>query len=697
MNRYFLLFTFYFLFVLTYAQDPGQSEAEIIENTIETIAENLEDEEIDYTTLFDQLTELYEKPLNLNTASKEQLEQLYMLNEFQINNLLEHRENNGKLMAIYELQTVDGFDADAISKILPFVKISRDVDVPHLSAKEMLLNGKHELFIRYQRVLEEQNGFTPPDTNSDGTLTSRYNGSPDKLYTRYRFKYGTKISWGFTAEKDAGEELFKGNQQNGFDFYSAHISVKDIGLIKSLAIGDYHAQLGQGLTFWSGLAYGKSADVVNIKKNAQNIRPYTSVDENVFLRGVGTTIGIRDFELTAFFSRKKVDANFSEINILDTISDEVRTVSSFQLTGFHRTANELLDKDAIDETIYGTHLACKKRRINVGLTAVHSSYSADMQRDFKPYNQFEFSDQNNINIGADYNFIYRNFNLFGEFSRSKNGGIAYLNGMIVSLDPRLSFSLLQRNYQRDYQALFSNALGENSKNANEKGCFFGITAKPSRKWTISSYYDIFTFPWLKYLVDAPSHGNEFLTQITYTPSKKLEMYIRYKQEEKQKNTPGDYEEMIDHLIKTEKQSLRYNIKYEISESIKLRNRIELSKYQIGDEEAENGYLIFQDVMYKSLKSPISLTFRYALFDTDTYDSRIYAYENDILYAYSIPAHYFRGTRIQLTLRYHIIRGIDIWLRYSQTYYNNMDVISSGLNEIDGNTRSEVKAQVRFKL
>jgi len=699
VKNYFLLFiptpkflawgfAFCLLLSYSYAQDAAEQN-DIIEQTIETIAEDAEDEGIDYTTLFDELTTLYQSPLNLNTASQEQLEGLLLLNKFQINNLLEHIENNGKLMTIYELQTIEGFDLDAISNILPFVKVTKDIDAPHLSAKEILKEGKHEVFIRYQRILEEQKGYTPPDTNSDGTLTSRYAGSPDKIYTRYRFKYSNKISWGFTTEKDAGEELFKGSKPNGFDYYSAHFYLRNIGKIKHLAIGDYHAQFGQGLTFWSGYSFTRrdAANVMNIKMNARSIRPYASVDENLFMRGMAATLGFNKFEITAFFSAKKIDGN---ISVQDTISEEVQEISSFQTTGFHRTANELFDQDAIDEKIYGANLAYKKRKMSVGVTAVSSSYSANLQRDLKIYNQFEFSDENNVNIGADYNFIFENFNFFGEVSRSKNGGFAYLNGMLVSLDPRLSLSVLQRNYQRNYQALFSNAIGESSKNANEKGFYIGVVAVPIKKWTISAYYDVFTFPWLKFLADAPSHGNEFDMQITYKPSKKLEMYIKYQHEIKQQNTSEDIK-TIDFLVNRDRQKLRYNMSYKVSESVKLRNRIQLSRYQLG------GYLIFQDVIYRKNQSPFSFTFRYSLFDTDSWDSRIYVYEHDVLYAYSIPAFHKRGMRTYLILRYKIAHGIDIWLRYSQTYYNNLDVISSSLNEIQGSAKSEVKAQVRLKF
>ncbi|MBL4652519.1 MAG: helix-hairpin-helix domain-containing protein, partial [Flavobacteriales bacterium] len=267
--------------------DPGEGEAEeteyysgakkaraekqktdIIDKRIELLAETSEAENFDLTTVFEQLYYLIDHPINLNFTSKEELQELFLLNDFQINNLLDHIEKNGKLMTIYELQAIEGLSIDDIHSILPFVKVSANFDSPHIAMKDLLKNGNHEMFIRYTRVLEEMQGYSEID---DSTLASkpnsRYLGSPDKLYARYRFKFGTNISVGITGEKDSGEEFFKGAQKQGFDFYSAHLYLKNIGKIKYLAIGDYQIMLGQGLTMWSGRAFGKSADVINIKKN----------------------------------------------------------------------------------------------------------------------------------------------------------------------------------------------------------------------------------------------------------------------------------------------------------------------------------------------------------------------------------------------------------------------------------------------
>ncbi|MFA4851052.1 MAG: helix-hairpin-helix domain-containing protein [Bacteroidales bacterium] len=673
--------------------DSSDIDKEDLNQKIENIAEQT-DAELDYTDLLEELNYYLKHPINLNNTNAEELQKLIVLNDIQINNLFDHIAKNGKLISLYELQSINGFDTETINKILPYIYVSENVKSRHFSFKEMLNNSSNSLMIRYQQVLEEQKGFSPiTDSALNVSPNSRYLGSPEKIFVKYRFTYYNNISFGVTAEKDAGEEFSKGSQKNGFDFYSAHYYMKDFGVVKALAIGDYQVQFGQGLTLWTGLGFGKSSDGTGIKKNAAGIKPYTSVTENMFMRGVGTTIGTKDIELSFFFSSKKIDAN---ITSMDSLSSEVLYISSLQQTGLHSTPNEVADKDAIGETTFGGHLCYKTKKLNIGTTVFKSEYSANLQRQLQPYNQFQFNGKENTNIGIDYSYIYKNFNIFGEVSQSENNARAFLTGILMSLDQKVSLSVLYRNYDKKYQALYSSAFGESSTPANEKGIYFGMFLKPLRAFTINAYIDNISFPWLRYRIDAPSKEIDYLLQVNWKPSKKLEMYIRYRQTNKAINN-SDPDDMIDLTSGTLKQNYRYNASFKVSPSFTLKNRIELMRYKIGNGTTQKGYIIYQDVSYKKMKSPYSFSLRYAIFDAETYDSRIYTYESDVLYAYSIPAFYYKGTRFYITTRYTINRNIDVWLRFAQTYYSNRNVIGSGLTEINGHTKSEVKVQLRLRF
>jgi hypothetical protein len=89
--------------------------------------------------------------------------------------------------------------------------------------------------------------------------------------------------------------------------------------------------------------------------------------------------------------------------------------------------------------------------------------------------------------------------------------------------------------------------------------------------------------------------------------------------------------------------------------------------------------------------------RYALFYTDDYSSRLFAYEHDVLYAASMPAYYGKGFRVYVLARYSPLHWLDTWFRFSLTTYSDRNTISSGPDEIIGNKLPEVKFQLRFKL
>jgi len=660
-----------------------------LEDLIEEIASN-SDQDLDYTSLYDDLNYFMNNPININNTTEEELERLQILNDFQIKSLLDYVKK-GEILSVYELQLVFGFTMDDILMILPFITISDVQKDQAYSIKQALRYGNNKIFLRGQEVLEEQLGYS---SISDSALlsnpNSRYLGSSYKVYTKYKYNYKDKIYWGITAEKDPGEEFFTGTNKNGFDYYSAHLQLNDIGFVKTLTLGDFQAKFGQGLLLWSDMGLGKTPYVLNIRKKAQGLKKYSSSNENRFMRGAGTTVKIKNFEVSAFYSKKKIDAN-----IKDSINNEISSVTSFQNTGYHTTSAETIDKDAIDEQIIGTHISYNHSKFKLGITGLTYQYSADLIKNLNSENQFDFRGNQNSNVSIDYQFGFWDFFFFGEEAISKNGGKAFLNGMLIKLAPQISLSALYRHYQKNFQSNYGNAFSESSGINNESGLYFGLEIHPIKNWKITAYYDHYEFEWLKFGVDAPSSGYDWFVQTDYVPSKKLSIYLRLKNEEKLvgKNTTTG----LDELVKQKLFKIRLHVSSKINDQIALKNRIETSAFSENSEHSSYGYLVYQDIFYSFRKIPLSLNMRFAVFDTDSYDSRIYAYESDILYAFSIPAYYSKGSRTYFNLKYTLFNFMDIWLRYSQSYYSELDVVSSGLNQINGNTKSEVKVQVRIKF
>lgn len=686
-----ILLLIHFLNPAVFAQEEI-SDAEL-EDLIEILVADSEDN-IDYDTYLERLTYFNENPVNLNKASSEDLFAIGLLTPLQVGSLVYYRDKIGKLINIYELQAIPNWDLATIRRILPFVRIKGEIDDFNVRANKLLFNGKHQLFMRYSRVLEEQKGYTQADTSADGSVPSRYLGSQDKLYARYKYGYGQKISYGITAEKDAGEEFFGGSQPNGFDFYSAHFYLADVGPFSQIIIGDYEMRLGQGLTVWNSLGFGKSAYVMNVKRQGAHIRPYTSVHEVNFLRGAAATVDITDdLSFTAFGSIKPIDVN---VVAIDTLTDEVISISAINEFGAHRTPSELNTKGAVNQSDIGAHVQYEKRRFGIGASVSYNKYDKPIFRADNPYNRFRFSGDSNLNYSVDYRLLVGNLHFFGETAFSNYGGMASINGVLASLHPTIDLSIVQRYYGRDYEAPYSNAFSESSTIVNESGVFMGAEIRPIKNWTVRAYFDIYNHDWLRFRTDAPSTGADKLIQVDYKPSRSLVAYARFKTETKDRNLSGNSTN-TDYTTPTTVSGLRFNLKYKLNKSITLKSRMEFSWFDDEVNPVEKGFMAYQEFSYKPLSFPLSFDIRYMLFDTDGYDTRIYTYEKDVLYFFSIPAYFDQGRRYYITARYKLMKGIDCWLRFSQTTFYNRNSIGGGLEEIDGNKRSEVKVQVRFKF
>jgi len=666
-----------------------------IEQNIENISENSANQDLDYTTLLEQYNFYKEHPINLNSKVIENLRELNFVSDIQIKSLLEHIKFNMPLLNVYELQSIDNWDIPTIQKLMPFVYVSDLDDYKKLSFAQILKEGQSTFDVRTQRVIENQNGFAKVSDSVRALNPNKYYlGDPFKHFARYRFNSNNRILWGITAEKDPGEEFFKGTQKKGFDYYSAYLFVKNVGRIKALALGDYRAEFGQGLTFWTDLAFSKSVDLLVYKRNAKGLRAYNSLNENQYLRGAAATINVlKGVDVSVFFSRKKRDAAVT-IDTTEAATDE--GFSNFLLAGTHRTPAEFAKKNTVTETLYGSNIQYKKRTFTLGATVVSTQFDVVQNIPTSPYRAYDLTGAQNTNIGIDYNLVVRNVDFFGEASQSKNGGRALLTGALASLDPKLNFLALYRNYERNYQGVYVRAIGETVGAQNEKGLLLGLQYKPLSNVTIAAYYDKFTFPWLRYKIDATNTtGSDFTAYIDYALSKKIDINFRFRRRIKPLDFTG-----ITEGIKTVGNTLhdyyRFNAVYAITSEIRLKSRIDVNYYTDVSGKKSAGYLFFQDIVFKKSLSPITFTMRYALFDISNYNARAYALETDLPFAYTFFSYNGQGNRFYGMVNYEVNKKIEIWVRYGQTFYLNQTSLNTGTpNESAGPLRSEIKLQMRY--
>ncbi|MDR3367300.1 MAG: helix-hairpin-helix domain-containing protein [Prevotellaceae bacterium] len=657
---------------------PAFAQAVEVQKAIENIlgeVSTLEDATVTLEVMYEQLTSYAANPLNLNTASETELLRLYVLNEFQAASIREYVAQNGEMQTPYELQYVHGITQEMMAKLLPFVAALPGEQSQKPSLRQALTEGQHQLIARAAQTVERQEGYK----------NGGYLGSPQALYARYRYNFGDRLQWGVTADKDAGEPFGKSGNEAGFDFYSGHVQVNNVGALRTLVLGDFYAQLGQGLALWKGGMMGKSSDAFSIAKRGAGVKAYSGANENLFFRGAAASVNIsKTVTATAFFSYKNVDAN----------ADTLDAFSTLQTTGLHATSKAMAEKGAVSEMVAGANVSYRMTKLRVGATALWHKLGGSYQKDIRPYSYFELSKNTNANFSADYRWYIKKVHLFGEFGVSRNGGLAVLNGCLADVAPRLQLALLHRYYQPQYQAYYAAAFAEGGKTANENGFYIGANIFPYPKVKTTLYFDAYTFAWLRYRAMAPSKGFDFLLQTDYTPQRFCKMHLRLRYDTKEEN-------VADELAPTkatdvvEKINLRYNIAYTLVEGLDCKTHAEVALYKAGKLAREQGVMLFQDARYSLRQLPLSVSLRYAIFNTDSYASRLYAYESDVLYAFSVPAYYGQGSRWFVNLHWQPTSRIDVWLRCAQTYYYDRNAIGSDLTQISSNHRTDAKLQLKF--
>ena len=670
----------FFAVLDVYAQDKDLYA--IIADIVESIADKNEEEEGEsLEQLVDYYTSLAENPLNINTASTEDLEKLLFLTSFQIFSLKEYIKEYGQLVSVYELTLIPGYDQKTASCLYPFISVDRTENIYSPSIKDMITKGNSTLLTRSAATLEKRKGYYVPENPEQ----LYYKGSPYSLFTRYRYKFSNKLQIGISADKDAGEEFFKGSNKQGFDFYSMHIMLSERKYIKRLIVGDYRAAFGQGLALWNNFSFNKSSDVHAIRKRNNEFSAYSSADEVTYMRGIASTLMFNSLNISPFISYKKIDATMDEDGY-----------TSLSANGLHRTKSEIDRKNALGETVAGINLGYEKTFWRIGATALHGRYNAEDHREIRPYNRFQLREPQNSNFAVDYRWLIKNISLFGEVAISSNMGKAILTGATIDVNHWMQLSTLYRNYEQKYQAVYSNAFSENSSASNEEGLYLGLSIIPFNSWKVSAYLDSYSFPWLRYGTNSPSSGWDYLLQANYTPNRDFDILVKLQQDKAVKNIPNS-QTTITSTQNINRTRALLQMSYNVSPELSLRSRIAFSFFNPEMRQKEQGFLMYQEIKYKMAKIPLSFSVRYAIFDTDSWNTRLYAYESDILYAFSVPAYYDRGSRYYLNVSYKATNYLQLWFRISQTRYFEKDQIGSGLSAIDGNKQTDIKLQMQIKF
>jgi hypothetical protein len=654
---------------------------------LERLADELfpvQDLDINYEELFENLMQILANPLDLNEVTAEQLRSLYLLSEIQVNAIIRYRTDAGPFISLYELQAVPGLDIATAEKLMPFVTVRTAGSQPSRFLKR--LRHANYLLIRYDRTLERKEGFSLADS------AGGFGGRPEKWYARFRSSQSGRYSLGFTVEQDPGEELRwdPSRRLYGADFWSAHAQVINRGRLKNLVLGDYQVQFGQGLMLGGGFGMGKGSETITtIRRSSLGVTPYTSVNEFGFFRGAAATVGLSPrMSVTALLSSLGRDARPAG----PVTETSPGVASSFLTSGLHRNTSELETRKSLTEGNAGLIVQYKAGAFDGGVMIHHTRFDKSINRNPTPYNQFSFRGSENTNAGVFANYSRGNFTFFGEGAHSLGHGTGITAGMLGSVTQRLEVSLLYRKFAPDFYSFYSNAFSESTLPQNESGYYWGWKYTHPKKVVFSGYADLFQFPWLRFRAYTPSRGYEWLMRISWSPSPNASVFVQAREESKVRNLDGDAATYLTGTGK--KHNYWINLDYGTGGVLSFKTRLQLTSYSLGGD-ASDGMALVQDVNADWQRC--SLSARFALFDAEDYDNRQYLYERDVWLAYSYPAYYGRGYRTYLLASFRVSEMIDLYARYAYTRYADREETGSGADRIAGAERNEVKLQVRVRF
>lgn len=622
-----------------------------------------------YADMYDVLSGIAEHPININTATREDLEQLPFLSDSQIKDICDHIRKYGAMKTTAEINAIGSLDDRTRRLLAFFIYAGKGAGKQAPTLKEMLAQGKNSLTAMASIPTYKRKG----DFNI-------YRGYQYKHWMRYGFSYRDRLEFGIIGSQDAGEQFFYGRNSLGYDYYSYYLVMRKIGRIETLALGKYRLSYGMGLVVNSGLRFGKTVSPAGIGRSTNAIRPHSSRSEAGYFNGAAATVRLSDrFTAGAFASYRPLDA---------TLNDD-GTVKTIIKTGYHRTDTEIDKKHNTHAATAGGSLRYSDGGLHAGITAVYTHLDRDLRPDTKSLFRYNYPAGNDFaNIGIDYGYTGHRLSLSGETATDKHGAVATVNAATLTLTDVLRLTALQRFYSFRYTALHANSFSDGGRVNNESGIYLGADWTPSPRLSVSAYTDFAYFAWPTYRASQSSHSWDNLLTASYRIGR-WTLAGRYRMRLRER----DNKNKTDLTTRTE-QRARVSAAYDGAKK-KWGCKVQGDMAITAQENISRGWMGTGRVYLNGRRAGIDLETAY--FRTDDYDSRVYFYERGMQYTFSCPAFYGHGFHTSLAARADIGRRLTLRARIGTTKYFDRNTIGSDLRTIYSSAATDVDLQARVRF
>ena len=659
------------------AQNPSEN---LMEEVLEDLSVNNDINNsvnsLNWENELEELSNRLQEPVNLNSATREQLEQFPFLSDIQIEHLLAYIYIHGQMETIYELQLVEELDRQTIQYLLPFVCIKAINNEPAFRWKTMLKDagryGKNEVLTRLDIPFYKRKGYE-----------HTYLGPSVYNSVKYTFRYRDQLYAGGVAEKDAGEPFAALHNSYGYDYYSFYLLLQNCGRLKSLAVGNYRLSFGQGLVMSTDYLMGKTIYASSFNNRSTGIKRHSSTDEYNYFRGVATTVALtKRLSVSAFYSHRNMDGVVTDGEI-----------TSVYKTGLHRSRKEADKKNLLTSQLTGGNVSYQQNHIRLGITGVYYVFNRPYEPELTGYSKYNIHGNHFYNLGIDYAYRWRRFSFQGETAIGKQGW-ASLNRLQYSPVQDIQFMLIHRFYSYDYWAMYAHSFGEGSTVQNEQGYYVGLETTPFSHWRFFVSFDLFSFPWKKYRINKPSRGTDGLIQATFTPRTNLSMYLKYRYKQKERDLTGSKGTLTLPIFHHQ---LRYRLNYSLNDVFSSRTTLDYNHFHSQDRAATKGYQVTQMISSQLPWTRLFADVQGSYFCTDDYDSRVYVSEKGLLYTFYTPSFQGRGFRCAVRLRYELNKHWLFITKFGETIYLNRNEIGSGNDLIYGNNKADIQMQLRIKF
>ncbi len=619
---------------------------------------------------FEVLTELESHPIDLNSATREQLEQIPILSPRQVSDILEYVYRNRMMRTLNELALIESIDFDLRHLLAHFVCVHPVVPVtPPLRLDSILQHGDNQLIASGAVPFYTRKGI-----RSGGYLGNRYTHT-----IRYQFTYRNRVKAGLTGAQDAGEPFFANHNTMGYDHYSYYLQLNRLGVVERLCLGMYQVQMGQGLIMNGAFTLGKTLSLQADMRSEPNIRAFASRSVANYLQGAAASVRLSNrWHATAFGSCRPLDATLN--------SDG--TVRTLLTSGYHRTALEMEKKNNTMRWDAGGSVGWHGDKCYLNGNVVYSYFDRPLNPNHQSlYQRYQATGNRFVNMSADYGYTGYNLSLAGETAINRDGYLALLHRASWHPTTSITISAIHRFYDHRYTALHARSFAEGGKVQNEHGIYVGVEWRPVWQFLLTAYADYTHFGWARYRVSQQSDA--FDTKVAYkwvTDGWTLDGYYRMHLTQRD-NTEKT---MVANRV-----NQRLRIRFNRSVSPTLSWQTQVDGVTVSFQQRYWGYMASQQLAWKP--SAFRITGRIAYFHTDSYESRLYQYEPSLRYDFYLPAFYGEGIRYCVFATATIADNLSLTAKWGITNYFDRATISSGLQEINHSSQSDLNIQIIWKF